>query len=534
MTQEVLAQKNLQLVNKVKAGDPEAFGTLYELNYHAVYCAVKTLISDKDTAEDIIQDAFIKALQEINSLQDGRRFTPWVKQIAINRAKDWFKKKKPMLFTDLSNSDEEGDEPIEYTFRDERSDSIPEDVIDGKETQRLIQEILDTLPEDQRYVICMYYYNQMSAKDIAKMLDISESTVRSKLAYGRNKIGIKVKDLEKKGTKLYGLAPIPFLLFLFKNMDVHAQEIHPDMVLKQAILSEAKNQMAGRSAADSAAGDIPGKEKISEIAQKAAGASVKFKAIAAVAVCAVVIIAAISLGGRDKDAEDDGSHAAVNTEVVQETQGLDDESVTDESVTGSTEEASTNKHDLVMAGYKNLLDVYTNAYVTDNWFDYEFTNELIIEGMNLNNGYRGMWLEEPYFALYDFYNDGIPELLMKGDTGDAVVGYDMYEYDAIRDRIIYSHFVDGYNSEEQMIRYLTVTDNYYIERYEDGAFSPYCWIDRSNGSESLHIKYSDKTEKEITKEEYDTFMAEFHLENLPVEWISLTQENVDKTFEGYY
>lgn len=529
MTPEVLAQKNLQLVNKVKAGDPEAFGTLYELNYHAVYCAVKTLISDKDTAEDIIQDAFIKALQEINSLQDGRRFTPWVKQIAINRAKDWFKKKKPMLFTDLSNSDEEGDEPIEYTFRDERSDSIPEDVIDGKETQRLIQEILDTLPEDQRYVICMYYYNQMSAKDIAKMLEISESTVRSKLAYGRNKIGIKVKDLEKKGTKLYGLAPIPFLLFLFKNMDVHAQEIHPDMVLKQAILSEAKNQMAGRSAADSAAGDIPGKEKISEMAQKAAGASVKFKAIAAVAVCAVVIIAAISLGGRDKDAEDDGSHAAVNTEVVQETQGLDDEAVTDESVTGSAEEEPVDDYSAAMASYKEMLDDYIVAIDTDEWPDYRREGITDDAYALLRHGGEGIWWDEPYFALYDMNRDGIPELFMKDFTGEESTKSHVYTFNRqpqYPHELTYRMLLGGYNKEEE--EFYSYGPVRYLYGYEDGKF-----IRKGKFTED-YIEYSDGTRIDMTINDFNEFIVGFRTDALPVEWISLTQENVDKTFEGYY
>ena len=102
-------------------------------------------------------------------------------------------------------------------FKDERTENLPDARLADQETARLMNEILQTLSEDQRLVVGMYYYEQMSIKEIAKELNCSENTIKSRLSYGRKKIELQVKELEKRGTKLYGLAPIPFLLWLFKT-----------------------------------------------------------------------------------------------------------------------------------------------------------------------------------------------------------------------------------------------------------------------------------------------------------------------------
>ena len=65
------------------------------------------------------------------------------------------------------NSGEEQDTPVEELFPDERSDNLPDQVIDQKETTRLLREIIEELPEDQRAAIGMFYYEEMSIKEIA-------------------------------------------------------------------------------------------------------------------------------------------------------------------------------------------------------------------------------------------------------------------------------------------------------------------------------------------------------------------------------
>ena len=95
-------------------------------------------------------------------------------------------------------------------------DLLPEDLLDSKEKQRMILDIINSLPEEQKEVIYLRYYNGLSVKQIAEELNISDGTVKSRLNYGRKKIQVEVEALEKKGTKLYGLTGLPIILFLLR------------------------------------------------------------------------------------------------------------------------------------------------------------------------------------------------------------------------------------------------------------------------------------------------------------------------------
>ena len=224
-----------QFVKRAKMKDQEAIAVLYEKTYTKVFYTVKSMIKDEDAVFDILQDAYIKAFGHLESFSGNDKFLPWVKQIAANTARDWLKRKKPTLFSDL-NSGEEGEQAFEEQIEDERVENIPEKVIDQKETTRLMKEIIESLPEDQRAVIGMYYYEELSVKEIAAAMGASESAVKSRLKYGRSKIEAKVLELEGKGTKLYGLAPLPFWLLLMHSLKNHTAELSPNEDVLQTVM----------------------------------------------------------------------------------------------------------------------------------------------------------------------------------------------------------------------------------------------------------------------------------------------------------
>ena len=215
-----------EFVRKARAGDKDAFGVLYNRTYNQAFYTVKSMIKDDDAVSDILQDSYVKAFMHMDSFKGDDKFLPWIKQIAANTARDWLKKKKPMLFTDLNDDDD--DMAFEEQIEDEREENIPEKLIEQKETIRLIGEIVDSLPDDQRAVIGMYYYEKKSVKDIASAMGASQSAIKSRLKYGRDKIKAKVEELESRGTRLYGLAPFTFWLLLIRNMKGFTTELIPD------------------------------------------------------------------------------------------------------------------------------------------------------------------------------------------------------------------------------------------------------------------------------------------------------------------
>ena len=265
------------LIHRAGANDQTAITELYNRTYSNVYYTIKSMVKDEDTALDILQDSYLKAFRSLDQLQDPSKFRAWIKRIAHNRTVDVLRQTKTVTFSDLEYDDP--DMPIE--FEDARPDHLPDVVIVKQETARLMREILDSLPADQRAVVSMFYYEQMSVKEIAEELGVSENTVKSRLNYGRKKIETQVKALEKKGTKLYSLAPLPFLLLLFKSQEAYAAEIPAASVLHSI--------SAGMAAEATTAGSVSAAGKVAaKAAAKTAKHALRTKIIAGVTAVAIV------------------------------------------------------------------------------------------------------------------------------------------------------------------------------------------------------------------------------------------------------
>ena len=273
-----------ELLKQAIANDQTAIEKLYHMAYSSVYYTAHSLIKDSDILLDIVQDSFIKGFRNLSQLKDPKRYRAWMKRIAHNHAIDYLRKVKPTVFSSMVSTDSE--EMLD--FKDERTTSLPEAVADQKETARLMTEILDSLSEDQRLVIGMYYYEQMSIREIAHDLNCSENTVKSRLSYGRKKIELQVKELEKKGTKLYGLAPIPFLLWLFKTTDVQAAPTLAKeffQILNSSDLSDTANVISEINNVQSTSSTI---KTGSSIAKRFATKSISTKIIAGIAATTIV------------------------------------------------------------------------------------------------------------------------------------------------------------------------------------------------------------------------------------------------------
>lgn len=267
------------LLNAAMSGDQGALADLYNRTNNAVYNTVRFMIKDEDAVLDILQDTYIKAFSSLDQLEEAGKFESWVKRIAHNKSIDYLRKKKLIMFSDLVPEDSE--EVLD--FEDDHAENMPEMVIDRQETTRLIKEILDSLPADQRTVISMFYYDELSVKEIAEELGIPEATVKSRLQYGRRKIETQVRELEKKGTKLYGMAPIPFFLAVLRE----AATVDAPSALLPGILT-------GGSGAGGTVGAVAAKTA-GAVAKAAVGATVK-TAIAAKIAAAVVIVTLVGGG----------------------------------------------------------------------------------------------------------------------------------------------------------------------------------------------------------------------------------------------
>lgn len=196
----------INIINSALSGDNSAFEILYNMTKDKAYFIALSLTHNEHDAMDILQDSYLKAFSNLDKVNPPETFDNWLNRIIANQSKDFLKKKKPVLFADVSE-----DITVNWDESEKDEDFIPEQALDNNETSRMIMEIINSLPEDQQLCILMYYYQDMSIADIASTLELPVSTVKYKLSAARKTIKAEVEKLEKNGTKLYAAFPFAML-----------------------------------------------------------------------------------------------------------------------------------------------------------------------------------------------------------------------------------------------------------------------------------------------------------------------------------
>ena len=162
-------EKDLKrLVELAKTGDQQAIAQLYEQTSRRAYYLAKQLVKDEDQAQDIVQDAYVKVFTNLPLLEQVENFQGWLNTIVVNKSKDYLKKKKPMLFSQMVSEEDEGSE---LDFEDEGGYFSPDQKVDYAETKRLIQGMIDRLPQEQRMAIVLFYLEEMPVKQIARVME---------------------------------------------------------------------------------------------------------------------------------------------------------------------------------------------------------------------------------------------------------------------------------------------------------------------------------------------------------------------------
>ena len=204
-----------EAIKLANAGEEKAFELLYIETFKSKYYLALQYMKNEESAQDVLQEAYMKAFSKLDTLDKPEAFSGWLGKIVANTAKNALVKKNPLLFTDIVVDDEE--EEFEYQIEDESIEYQPEIAYTKQETKQLVCELMDTLSEEQRMCILMFHIEGISIKEIASTLGCSENTVKSRLKYGRDNLKIQAEELQKKGYKLYTLAPIPWLLYLLRT-----------------------------------------------------------------------------------------------------------------------------------------------------------------------------------------------------------------------------------------------------------------------------------------------------------------------------
>lgn len=204
----------ISLIERCRAGDPDAQEKLVRETQNKVYYHCRKFLKNEEDAQDAAQDVLIAMITSLDKLREPAAFWGWVNSITARRCK--------FLLTRGTKEwqipeDEEGNSML-YSIETLDEQTVPDKAVDNAETQRLMMDIIDGLPPEQRMTVTFFYYDEMSVKAIAETMQVSEGTVKSRLNYARKSIKEEVEKLEKKdGTKLYSVSLLPFLAYFLRR-----------------------------------------------------------------------------------------------------------------------------------------------------------------------------------------------------------------------------------------------------------------------------------------------------------------------------
>ncbi len=186
-------EADLVLVERVQAGDQEAFGLLVRKYQRKLLRLVMRMVRDPGEAEDVTQEAFIKAYRALPNFRGDSAFYTWLYRIGVNTAKNWLVahgRRMPTM-TDIASNDSEGvDESILL-----RDDETPDRVLMSRQIGEAVNTAMDALPEDLRTAISLREIDGLSYEEIAQVMDCPIGTVRSRIFRAREAIAVRLRPL---------------------------------------------------------------------------------------------------------------------------------------------------------------------------------------------------------------------------------------------------------------------------------------------------------------------------------------------------
>ncbi len=179
---------DLDLIRRAKEGDRRAFGDLVRRYQRKVYVLCFRLGGSHDAADDLTQEAFIKAYQAIATFDESFPFQSWILRIASNNAINYIKRQKFQV------AGEEGELIVEAQMS-QHPDDDPHQSLSRKEIDHRYQEAINNLPSEFRAVFVLRMHEELSYEEIASRLKISVGTVMSRLHRARQRLVVDLKDL---------------------------------------------------------------------------------------------------------------------------------------------------------------------------------------------------------------------------------------------------------------------------------------------------------------------------------------------------
>jgi RNA polymerase sigma-70 factor, ECF subfamily len=184
-------------LDRICAGDHDAFGQIYEKYSKTLYRAVVAITRDHAAAEEILQESFVRLYKHAARLDRDRSVLPWLHRVAINLSYNWLVRDR-LRFTSLDHLLEHWHARLTHKVEIEKE-------LEERERVNVVRAAIEELSFDQRVVIILFYLQGFSLIEIAETLDVPIGTAKSRLHYARKALERKLlADAKLVGEVVYG------------------------------------------------------------------------------------------------------------------------------------------------------------------------------------------------------------------------------------------------------------------------------------------------------------------------------------------
>ncbi|SFZ92635.1 RNA polymerase sigma-70 factor, ECF subfamily [Flaviramulus basaltis] len=172
-------------INLIIEGDTNAFSVLVERYKDLVFTLTLKILKNREEAEEVAQDTFVKAYKSLSKFKGDSKFSTWIYKIAYNTSLDRLKKNKKYI-NDVAID--------EFTEHQVKTIDNALDKLEDKEREQTIQECIALLPNEDSFLLTLYYFEELSLEEISKTMGIKTNNVKVKLFRSRKKLATILKQ----------------------------------------------------------------------------------------------------------------------------------------------------------------------------------------------------------------------------------------------------------------------------------------------------------------------------------------------------
>lgn len=179
-------------IKQVLNGNQDAYTEIVDLYQARLYQVCYRMLGNKHEAEDITQEAFLRAFINLHSFDQKRKFSTWIFRIATNLCIDRIRKKKPDYHLDAQVPGTDG---LDMYSQIAASEELPVEQLEKMEMQERIQYEINRLPDKYRSVIVLKYMEELPLQEISEILDLPLGTVKTRIHRGREALRKQMSQL---------------------------------------------------------------------------------------------------------------------------------------------------------------------------------------------------------------------------------------------------------------------------------------------------------------------------------------------------